>query len=70
MMVTPGRTGFPESSIAEHFGERRRTVMIFGAGHVGRALVLALAPLPYRRDLGRSEARGLSRCIAIQCEES
>lgn len=28
------------------FGERRRPIYIFGAGHVGRALVLALAPLP------------------------
>ena len=33
--------------IAERFGERRRPVLLFGAGHVGRALVLALAPLPY-----------------------
>lgn len=31
----------------ESFGEQRRSVLIFGAGHVGRALVLALAPLPY-----------------------
>jgi xanthine dehydrogenase accessory factor len=30
-----------------NFGEMRRNVMIFGAGHVGRALVLALAPLPF-----------------------
>ncbi len=37
----------PGLSITETFGEQRRTVMIFGAGHVGRALVLALAPLPY-----------------------
>ena len=33
--------------IAERFGESRRPVLLFGAGHVGRALVLALAPLPY-----------------------
>lgn len=31
----------------ETFGERRRSVLLFGAGHVGRALVLALAPLPF-----------------------
>jgi xanthine dehydrogenase accessory factor len=31
----------------ERFGAERRTVMIFGAGHVGRALVLALAQLPF-----------------------
>ncbi len=34
-------------TIAELFGERRRAVMLFGAGHVGRALMLALAPLPF-----------------------
>ena len=28
-------------------GEARRRVYLFGAGHVGRALVLALAPLPF-----------------------
>ena len=33
--------------LAERFGERRRRVAIFGAGHVGRALMLALAPLPF-----------------------
>jgi len=32
----------------EHFGDHVRTLMLFGAGHVGRALVLALAPLPFR----------------------
>ncbi len=30
-----------------HFGEDRRGIYLFGAGHVGRALVLALAPLPF-----------------------
>ena len=33
--------------LTERFGERRRAVAIFGAGHVGRALMLALAPLPF-----------------------
>ncbi len=33
--------------ITEVFGARRRVVMLFGAGHVGRALMLALAPLPF-----------------------
>lgn len=33
--------------VAERFGERLRPVALFGAGHVGRALVLALAPLPF-----------------------
>jgi xanthine dehydrogenase accessory factor len=44
----------PEAAIAlrgnvlhEHFGETPRSVYIFGAGHVGRALILALAPLPF-----------------------
>jgi xanthine dehydrogenase accessory factor len=31
----------------EHFGEERRPLYLFGAGHVGRALVLALAPLHF-----------------------
>jgi xanthine dehydrogenase accessory factor len=33
--------------IEQGFGEDRRRVYLFGAGHVGRALVLALAPLPF-----------------------
>jgi xanthine dehydrogenase accessory factor len=32
----------------EHFGEDRRQVYLFGAGHVGRAMILALAPLPFK----------------------
>ena len=31
----------------ETFGEAATPVLLFGAGHVGRALVLALAPLPF-----------------------
>jgi xanthine dehydrogenase accessory factor len=31
----------------ERFGEVRRTVLLFGAGHVGRAVVLALSQLPF-----------------------
>ena len=37
----------------ERFGEALRPLLLFGAGHVGRALVLALAPLPFAVDLGR-----------------
>jgi xanthine dehydrogenase accessory factor len=37
----------PGQSGEESFGEQRRAVLIFGAGHVGRALILALAQLPY-----------------------
>ena len=33
--------------LVENFGERRRAVLVFGAGHVGRALMLSLAPLPF-----------------------
>lgn len=34
-------------AIEEGFGEDPRALFLFGAGHVGRALVLALAPLPF-----------------------
>lgn len=37
----------PGGHVVERFGERLRPVALFGAGHVGRALVLALAPLPF-----------------------
>lgn len=38
----------PDGTIVERFGDDRRSLLLFGAGHVGRALVLALAPLPFR----------------------
>ncbi|HWZ08281.1 MAG TPA: xanthine dehydrogenase accessory protein XdhC [Bradyrhizobium sp.] len=31
----------------EKFGEARKTLLLFGAGHVGRAVVLALSQLPF-----------------------
>lgn len=34
--------------VSEGFGDDSRVLYLFGAGHVGRALVLALAPLPFR----------------------
>lgn len=34
--------------LVESFVDARHPVLLFGAGHVGRALVLALAPLPFR----------------------
>ncbi len=37
----------PGTEITERFGEARRSVLLFGAGHVGRAVMLALAPLPF-----------------------
>jgi xanthine dehydrogenase accessory factor len=38
----------PGLAAAERFGEARRPLLLFGAGHVGRALALALAPLPFQ----------------------
>jgi xanthine dehydrogenase accessory factor len=35
------------SILSEFFGEDQRQILLFGAGHVGRALVLAMAPLPF-----------------------
>lgn len=37
----------PTREWRESYGVERRSVYLFGAGHVGRALVLALAPLPF-----------------------
>lgn len=42
----PGVYG--DGVVVERFGDDRRDLLLFGAGHVGRALVLALAPLPFR----------------------
>jgi xanthine dehydrogenase accessory factor len=39
--------GFAGSPFTEQFGEAATPVLLFGAGHVGRAVVLALAPLPF-----------------------
>ena len=41
------RPGLGEA-VRERFGDDRSPVLLFGAGHVGRALALALAPLPFR----------------------
>jgi len=43
-----GALQFSGGVLAEGFGDISREVVLFGAGHVGRALVLALAPLPFR----------------------
>ena len=48
----PANDGLPvevrdDDVIIERFRDPRRTVWLFGAGHVGRALMLALAPLPF-----------------------
>lgn len=42
-----GAASFDHGTLREGFGEDRRQVLLFGAGHVGRALALALAPLPF-----------------------
>ncbi len=36
-----------DGTCMERFGPQRTPVFLFGAGHVGRALVIALAPLPF-----------------------
>jgi xanthine dehydrogenase accessory factor len=36
-----------DGQVAERFGEEPTAFYLFGAGHVGRALAVALAPLPY-----------------------
>jgi xanthine dehydrogenase accessory factor len=38
---------FDKTAFHERFGEASTPVLLFGAGHVGRAVVLALAPLPF-----------------------
>jgi len=38
----------PDGGLRERFFDARTRLYLFGAGHVGRALVLALAPLPFR----------------------
>ena len=46
--MPPGSATLDGASCTEGFGDDRRPLVLFGAGHVGRALVLALAPLPFR----------------------
>jgi xanthine dehydrogenase accessory factor len=45
--MEPGATLFVGGVLTEGFGDARRSVYLFGAGHVGRALIFALAPLPF-----------------------
>lgn len=55
----PGALGLgADGRLVERFGDDRRSLLLFGAGHVGRALILALAPLPFRVDWidGRDDA--------------
>ncbi len=46
-MLPAGSASWSAGRLLEGFGEERRPLLLFGAGHVGRALVLALAPLPF-----------------------
>jgi xanthine dehydrogenase accessory factor len=57
--------------LTEVVGRRLRPLMLFGAGHVGRAVVLALAPLPFavtwvdeRAEMFPSHAPRSVRCVA------
>lgn len=45
--MPPGSATLAANVLTEAFGDDRRPLILFGAGHVGRALVLALAPLPF-----------------------
>lgn len=60
-----------DGSVLEWFGAFERPVWLFGAGHVGRAVVLALAPLPFtvtwidsRADMFPGAMPGQLTCIA------
>lgn len=46
-VLAPGTTVLDGTLLTESFGDDRRALILFGAGHVGRALALALAPLPF-----------------------
>jgi xanthine dehydrogenase accessory factor len=43
-----GIESLPDGGLRERFADPATTLYLFGAGHVGRALVLALAPLPFK----------------------
>ncbi|HMN88354.1 MAG TPA: XdhC family protein, partial [Bauldia sp.] len=43
----PGTAAFSHGMLVEGFGDQTRPLLLFGAGHVGRALAMALAPLPF-----------------------
>jgi xanthine dehydrogenase accessory factor len=38
---------YTSDTFIEHFSERKTPLLLFGGGHVGRAIVAALAPLPF-----------------------
>jgi xanthine dehydrogenase accessory factor len=45
--IAPGTATLVAGVVVEGFGDDRRALHLFGAGHVGRALAMALAPLPF-----------------------
>jgi xanthine dehydrogenase accessory factor len=47
MNAPPGSAAWHDGVLIEGFGDDVRPLLLFGAGHVGRALVLALAQLPF-----------------------
>lgn len=47
MSVTPGSAAWHDGMLVEGFGDDVRPLLLFGAGHIGRAMVLALAQLPF-----------------------
>lgn len=47
MDITPGNAAWHDGVLVEGFGGDLRPLILFGAGHVGRALVLSLAQLPF-----------------------
>ncbi len=66
---TDGRrrsTALGEKPFHERFGEVTTPVLLFGAGHVGRAVVLALAPLPFTVTLDRQPAGSVSAIRAAE----
>ncbi len=46
--VMPDTAIVTGNRLTEGFGETPRIIYLFGAGHVGRALIFAFAPLPFR----------------------
>ena len=49
-LLVPGeqRRVLPDGRLVERLGEPATQLLLFGAGHVGRALALAMAPLPFQ----------------------
>jgi xanthine dehydrogenase accessory factor len=47
MNTPPGSAAWHDGALIEGFGEDVRPLLLFGAGHVGRALVLSFAQLPF-----------------------